>query len=113
MVAELANRYPEAMIICGHVGGGGDWEWTIQALRAAPTAFLDSSGSVVDEGMIEMAVQVLGAERLLFGCDMSMTAGVGKIRGAQISDEQRRAILGGNMERILARRGRAGRGETR
>ncbi len=107
MIAELANRYPEAMIICGHIGGGGDWEWTIEALRHAPTAFLDTSGSVIDEGMIEMAVDVLGADRLLFACDMSMTAGVGKIRGARISDDDRRKILGGNMERILARRGEA------
>lgn len=105
MIAELARRYPEAMLICGHVGGGGDWEWTIKALRAAPTAYLDTSGSVVDEGMIEMAVRVLGPERLLFACDLSMTAGVGKLRGAQISDEARAMILGGNFERILARRG--------
>lgn len=105
MIAELARRYPEAMLICGHVGGGGDWEWTIKALRAAPTVYLDTSGSVVDEGMIEMAARVLGPERLLFGCDMSMTAGVGKLRGAQIGDEARTMILGGNFERILARRG--------
>ncbi len=107
MVAELANRYPELMIICGHLGGGGDWEWAIKALRSAPTAYADTSGSVVDEGLIEMAVETMGADRLLFACDMSMTAGVGKLRGAQISDEDREKILGGNMERILAKRGEA------
>lgn len=112
-IAELANRYPEAMLICGHIGGGGDWEWTIKALRAAPTAFLDTSGSVIDEGMIEMAVDVLGADRLLFACDMSMTAGVGKIRGAQLTETQRRKILGENMQGILARRAGADRGEAR
>lgn len=105
VIAETANRYPEAMIICGHIGGGGDWEWTIKALRDAPTAYLDTSGSVVDEGMIEMAVETLGADRLLFACDMSMTAGIGKMRGAQISDEDRRKIMGENMQGILARRG--------
>ena len=104
-IAELANRYPEAMIICGHLGGGGDWEWQIKALRAAPTAYADTSGSVVDEGMIEMAVEVMGAERLLFACDMSMTAGVGKLRGAQITEEQRAMIFGDNFQRILAQRG--------
>jgi predicted TIM-barrel fold metal-dependent hydrolase len=104
-IAALANRYPEAMIICGHLGGGGDWEWQIKALRSAPTAYADTSGSVVDEGLIEMAVRVMGAERLLFACDMSMTAGVGKVRGAQITEEQRAMIFGGNFERILAKRG--------
>ena len=105
MIAELANRYPEAMVICGHLGGGGDWEFQIKALREAPTALADTSGSVVDEGMIEMAVEMLGADRLLFACDMSMTAGVGKLRGAQIGEEDRRKIFGGNMERILSLRG--------
>ena len=30
------GRYPEAMLICAHICGGGDWEWTIKALRDAP-----------------------------------------------------------------------------
>jgi len=103
-LAELGQRYPEAMLICAHVGGGGDWEWTIKALRQAPNVFLDTSGSVIDEGIVEMAAQVLGVDRLLFGCDMSMTAGVGKIRGADLNPVAKGQILGGNMRRILQRR---------
>jgi predicted TIM-barrel fold metal-dependent hydrolase len=103
--AELARRYPEAMLICAHICGGGDWEWTIKTLRNAPSVFLDTSGSVVDEGVVEMAVRTLGAERLLFACDMSLTASVGRIRGADISEADRKKILGANMQRILSRRG--------
>jgi len=99
--AELARRYPEAKLICAHVCGGGDWEWTIKALRHAPTVFLDTSGSVLDDGVVELAVQTLGADRLVFGCDMSMTAGVGRIRGADIDPVDKAKILGGNMEAIL------------
>ncbi|HIE52948.1 MAG TPA: amidohydrolase [Armatimonadetes bacterium] len=103
-LSELAERYPEAMLICGHIGGGGDWEWTIKALRKAPNVYLDTSGSVVDEGMIEMAARVLGVGRLLFGCDMSLTAGIGKVRGANLSERAKRRILGENLEGILHRR---------
>lgn len=103
-LAELARRYPEARLICAHVGGGGDWEWTIKALRHAPNVYLDTSGSVIDEGIIEMAARVLGVDRLLFGCDMSMTAGVGKILGARLTVEEKRKILGGNFSRLLALR---------
>jgi len=103
-LAELARRYPEAMLICGHVCGGGDWEWTIKALRRAPTVMLDTSGSVTDDGTVEMAAAVLGADRLLFGCDMSMTAGVGRIRGAGLDPQDKAKILGGNMMKLLARR---------
>ncbi|HEV7216891.1 MAG TPA: amidohydrolase family protein [Chloroflexota bacterium] len=105
-LAELSRRYPEAMLICAHVGGGGDWEWTIKALRHAPGVFLDTSGSVIDEGMVELAAATLGVDRLLFGCDMSMTAGVGKIRSAQLSDAEKRLVLGENMATILGRRAR-------
>ena len=47
-------------------------------------------------------MRVVGAERVLFGCDTSFTAGVGKIRAAGLTEEQRALIMGGNMERILA-----------
>lgn len=100
-LAELARRYPEARLICAHIGGGGDWEWMIKALRHAENVFLDTSGSVVDEGMVEMAARILGVDRLLFGCDMSMTAGMGKIRGARLPAEDKQKILGGNMMRLL------------
>ena len=104
-LAQLAKRYPEAKLICAHIGGGGDWEWTIKALRHAKNVCLDTSGSVVDEGIVDMAVKALGAERVLFACDMSFTAGVGKLRAAQLTDDQRRMILGGNMLRLLQKRG--------
>jgi len=103
-LAELARRYPQAMLICAHVCGGGDWEWTIKALRGAPSVLLDTSGSVTDEGVVEMAAQVLGVDRLVFGCDMSMTAAVGRIRAANLSVPDKEKILGGNLAKLLRRR---------
>ncbi len=100
-LAELGRRYPEARLICAHVGGGGDWEWTIRALRHAENVFLDTSGSVTDEGIVDMAAEILGVDRLLFGCDMSMTAGVGKILAARLGPEDKQKILGGNMMQLL------------
>ncbi len=104
-LAELARRYPEAQLICAHVGGGGDWEWTVKALRHADNVFLDTSGSVTDEGIVELAAEILGVDRLLFGCDMSMTAGVGKIRGARLNVAAKRRIFGENMKQLLSIRG--------
>jgi uncharacterized protein len=105
-LAELSRRYPEAMLICAHICGGGDWEWTIRALRGAPGVSLDLSGSVTDDGVVELAARVLGVDRLLFGCDMSMTASVGRMRGADLTPADRRKVLGENMGRLLARRRR-------
>ena len=99
-----AREHPEAMFIEAHIGGGGDWEWAIKQLRDAPSVFLDTSGSVVDAGMIDMAHRELGAERLLFGTDMSMEAGVGKVLGAAMPEADRECLFHGNMANILARR---------
>ncbi len=104
--AALSRRYPEAMIICAHICGGGDWEWEVKALRNCPSVYLDTSGSVIDEGTVEMAARILGAERLLFACDQSLTASVGRIRGAALSEADKRKILSTNMQRILSRRGK-------
>jgi len=103
-LAELARRYPEAMLICAHISGGGDWEWTIKAARHAPNLMLDTSGSVTDANTVDMAAAIVGVDRLVFGCDSSMTAGIGKIRGADLSTQDKEKILGGNMMRLLGRR---------
>ncbi|NPV48757.1 MAG: amidohydrolase [Armatimonadetes bacterium] len=102
-MARVAREYPEAKLIVGHIGGGGDWEWVIKATAEAPTLYADTSGSVVDEGLIEAAVARIGADRLLFACDGSHSAGVGKLRGARISEADRQAIASGNFLRLLGR----------
>ncbi|KYH40975.1 MAG: metal-dependent hydrolase [Candidatus Bathyarchaeota archaeon B26-2] len=104
-VAELARRHPKATIIMAHIGGGGDWEWAVKAARNASNLMVDTSGSGVDLGMIELAVREVGAERVVFGTDNCLSSGIGKIRGAELSERDRRLILGENMLRIIERRG--------
>lgn len=100
----LAKRYPEVMLIEGHINGGGDWEWTVRALRDCPNVYLDTSGSGMDEGTIEACVRELGVERILFATDMSMEAGIGKILSAQLDGADREMIWWRNMHNILERR---------
>lgn len=102
----LSHRYPELLLIMGHINGGGDWEWAIKALRACPGVFLDTSGSVLDEGTIEMCVRELGHQRVLFGTDLVLEGGVGKILSAELSPDQREDIFWRNFQKILDRRAR-------
>jgi len=105
-IARLAEAVPDAVLLAGHIGGGGDWEWMAKALRDAPSVRLDTSGSVFDAGMIEYAVSQVGVERLLFATDMSIEEGVGKILAARIGDAEKRAIFHGNAEAMLREVGR-------
>ena len=102
---DIGKRYPEAMIICGHIGGGGNWEYMCRVLKDAPSIFLDTSGSVSDEGMIDMAVEYLGADRLLFATDMNYETGVGKIMWANLDEAGRKKIFFENFNNLLRKAG--------
>jgi predicted TIM-barrel fold metal-dependent hydrolase len=102
--AKAAALYPEAKFIQGHIGGGGDWEWSIKAIKSSPNVRIDTSGSVVDDRMIDMAVQELGVERILFATDMTFEGGIGKILGADLTEEERQLIFSGNFYNLLERR---------
>lgn len=100
----LAQRYPELLLILGHLNGGGDWEWAIKALRECPNVFLDTSGSVQEDDAIGRAVRELGYRRVLFATDGIPEVGVGKILSAELGETEREAVLWRNFQGILDRR---------
>ncbi len=89
----IAKKYPDAKIIMAHIGGGGDWNYQLKGMEECPNIFTDVSGSVYDADMIEDAVAIVGAERILFGTDGSFSAGIGKLLSANISDTDIVTIL--------------------
>lgn len=100
----LSRRYPELMLILGHVNGGGDWEWAIKGLRECPNVFLDTSGSVQEDDAIGRCVRELGHRRVLFATDGIPETGVGKILSAELTAEMRADIFWRNFQGILDRR---------
>lgn len=100
----LSSRYPELLLILGHINGGGDWEWAIKGLRNCPNVFLDTSGSVQEDDTIGRCVRELGHKRLLFATDLTMEGGVGKILSADLTPEQREDIFWRNFQGILNQR---------
>ena len=79
-LARLAERHPRVAFILAHLGGGGDWAHTLPAIRDVPNVYADLSGSGVDRGMLDYALAVLGASRLLWACDLTMETGLAKLR---------------------------------
>ncbi len=103
---QLSWRYPELLLILGHINGGGDWEWAIKGLRDCPNVFVDTSGSVQENDTIEMCVRELGHERVLFATDQTMEGCVGKLLAARINEEQREDIFWRNAHRLFQYRSR-------
>jgi predicted TIM-barrel fold metal-dependent hydrolase len=83
-LGRLAARHPRANFILAHLGGGGDWAHTLPAVREIPNIHPDLSGSGVDRGMLDAAVEVLGAQRLLWACDITMETGLAKLRALEL-----------------------------
>jgi predicted TIM-barrel fold metal-dependent hydrolase len=79
-LASLAARHPRVRFILAHIGGGGDWEHSLAALRVTPNVYVDLSGSGVDGGMLEACLEAAGVERLLWGTDLTMDTGWAKLR---------------------------------
>ena len=79
-LARLAGRHPRATFILAHIGGGGDWAHTFPAIADLPNILPDVSGSGVDRGMLDAALDALGPQRLLWGCDLTIETGLAKLR---------------------------------
>ena len=99
----FARRYPELRLILGHIFGGGDWEWTIRALRECPSVHFDTSGSVLEDDGVERCIRELGHRRMLFATDQTMEGGVGRILSAHLTAEQREDIFWRNLQRLMER----------
>ena len=83
-LSRLAQRHPKTVFILAHLGGGGDWAHTLPAVADTPNVYPDLSGSGVDRGMLDSAIDTLGARRLLWACDLTMETGLAKLRALSV-----------------------------
>ncbi len=99
---------PEAKIILAHMGSSTDpfmVDRFLAICRRHPNVWVDTSYSHVP-WKIRDAVRVCGAEKVVFGSDGGAgyyPAGIelAKIEAYEFSPEERAAILGGNIARLL------------
>jgi predicted TIM-barrel fold metal-dependent hydrolase len=102
-LCRLARRHPGVTFILAHIGGGGDWLHTLRAARPVPNVYLDLSGSGTDGGMLEGALAAVGAERLLWGADVTLCTGWAKLRALKrlLPAADLDLVAGGNAGRIF------------
>ena len=101
-IAELARRYPEVKIITPHLAGNKPWG--LYCLKDCPNVYIDTSGSDPEAGVINQVCRCFGYRRLLYGSDgpgRSFASQIAKVTGSGISAAAARAIMGGNLQRML------------
>ena len=98
-----AQMFPDTTLIQGHIGGGGDWEWNLRVLETCPpNVHIDTSGSVIDRGIVDRTIATLGVNRVLFATDGSLEEGIGKVLEADLGPEDRAKVFCGNARDLLA-----------
>jgi len=102
-VAQLAARFPDVNLICGH--SGGDWEIAVRAVRPHRNILLEFSGSDPHSGSVDHAVRLLGVERIVWGGHgptRSYATELGKVFDSDLSRTDQMKVLGGNYRRLAA-----------
>ncbi|HET8523980.1 MAG TPA: amidohydrolase family protein [Thermomicrobiales bacterium] len=101
----IARRWPEARIIMGHSGATpAGHRQAITVAQAHPNLYLELCGSFTTGQWIRRMVDAVGAERVLFGTDfpfIDFRYGLGRVVFADLSESERRLVLGENARRLL------------
>lgn len=104
-LAEAARHFRQATFVAGHAGNVEPARTqAIQAARQLPNYYVETCSTYREPGVIERLVAEAGAGKVLFGTDqplMDPRSQLGKIMTADIDDEARRLVIGGNAARLL------------
>jgi len=100
--------YPDVNFIVAHLGSSGSEDFeehlaAIKLVRHYPNVYLDTS-SVVITRYLELAIEELGPQRILFASDepeSDCRLEIFKIRNLKLPKEHEEMILGGNILRLL------------
>lgn len=99
-----AAKAPETAVVMGHMGGYFHVHDAIAAAERRPNLYLETSAMPYPEKIV-LAVERLGAERVVFGSDgpgCNPRLEVEKVRMLHLPPEAEELVLGGTALRLLA-----------
>jgi len=113
----LFESFPEQTWVCAHWGGGLPFYSLNKRVRNAMThVWFDTAASplLYDARIWKSVSSIIGPDRILFGSDFPLRLFPGRernpgwqsllseVRSSGLSEEDRKAILGGNLKALLA-----------
>lgn len=102
-IARAAAACPDARIILGHMGGYFHVDEALDVAEQFPNVILETSAMPYPD-KIRVAVERVGADRVIFGSDGPVSSPVlerQKVVIAALGEEAARLVLGGNAEILL------------
>ena len=94
-VLEIAQQFPNNKYILAHMGNAW-WKEAIETASKAENIYTDIISSWCAYDQIKYACDALGADRVLFGSDMTLldpAIAAGMVMSSEISDEQKEKVF--------------------
>lgn len=103
-LAELAKSFPDTAFVLGHCGFVGIDLWSINQIIDSVNVLAETSGCYT--GVARLAVQRLGADRVLFGTEAPLQhpgVEIAKMQALGLDQAAWSQVLSGNAVRLLGR----------
>jgi predicted TIM-barrel fold metal-dependent hydrolase len=101
----LVNTFPDTDFVFAHLQSFSDCRRRYEIVASREGLYVDISGSeIVRHGILELAVEVAGVERLLFGSDLIIDnplPTISRINGLDLTDRDKEKIFWENMDALL------------
>jgi predicted TIM-barrel fold metal-dependent hydrolase len=103
LIGDLASRFPTVTIIMAHMGMAA-YRDAIYVAQKERNVILETSAQPWTHRVVRVAAERIGIERIIFGSDAPLhhpKVELTKIEVAGLSPEEKAAVLGGNISRLL------------
>ncbi len=103
-VRRVAEEIPEMPLILGHMGGPYDWPEAAELARQFGNVYLETCGSALPPERVKEAVERAGAEKVLFGSDMTLinpALMLGNILGCGLKPSELERVLYWNAKELF------------
>jgi predicted TIM-barrel fold metal-dependent hydrolase len=105
-VDRVATDHPAVWLLAGHSGVlPGSFDRAIDVARRNPRVLLELCGSHIHGRWITEMVRAVGAGQVVYGSDfpfIDLRMSLGRVVFARLTEDERAAVLGGTMLRVLA-----------
>ena len=102
-VGQLARRFPTVAVIMNHMGFRYYVDGAINVALETPNIYLDTI-LVSMPGYLKMAVDKVGADRVIYGSDFPVghpSSMIAAIKAANLGTDAEKLIMGDNLARIM------------